>query len=297
MNPVPSRDGHKLFAVAAQSRGELVHYDAAAKQFTPYLGGISASDLDFTRDGKWVTYITVPDGILWRSRVDGSQRLQLTEHSGMASLPRWSPDGKWIAFDWRRSGEPWSIRIISADGGTARDALRENLNQVDATWNNDGTMIAFGRTDMGVVSSDLAIFILNLKTGSVSKVPRSEGWFSPRWSPDGRYIAAIRGDFSKLAVYDLKTQTWSDWVDTSINYPTWANDSRSLYFDTMFGAPPIFGVAQVGSTQFRELFPLGDLHRFWGTWGSWSGVAPDGSGLFVRDITPQEVYAIDIDLP
>ena len=45
-----------------------------------------------------MTYASYPEGNLWRSRADGSDRLQLTFPPLRAGLPRWSPDGKQIAF-------------------------------------------------------------------------------------------------------------------------------------------------------------------------------------------------------
>ena len=60
--PVPSIDGQKLFIVTSQQRGELVRYDSVARQFTPYLTGISAMGVNFSHDGKWVTYVAYPEG-------------------------------------------------------------------------------------------------------------------------------------------------------------------------------------------------------------------------------------------
>ena len=77
-SPVPSRDGKKLFAIQGASQGQLVRYDARSQQFVPYLSGISAIQLGFSKDGQWVAYTSYPDGTLWRSKVDGTERLQLT---------------------------------------------------------------------------------------------------------------------------------------------------------------------------------------------------------------------------
>jgi hypothetical protein len=74
---VASRDGKQIFAVGAQRRGELVRYDPKTQEFLPYLGGISAGDPTFARDGKWMAYMSYPEHTLWRSRSDGSDRLQL----------------------------------------------------------------------------------------------------------------------------------------------------------------------------------------------------------------------------
>ena len=59
-NPVPSRDGRKLFVQGYQPRAELVKYNLKTGEFLPYLSGLSAGDLDFSRDGTWVTYVTYP---------------------------------------------------------------------------------------------------------------------------------------------------------------------------------------------------------------------------------------------
>ena len=97
-SPLPSRDGRKLFVVGERLQGELVRYDAKSGEFLPFLSGISADQVDFSKDGQWVAYVTYPDGILWRSKVDGSERQRLTNPPLYTVLPRWSPDGKRIIF-------------------------------------------------------------------------------------------------------------------------------------------------------------------------------------------------------
>jgi len=73
-NAVPSFDGKQIFAIGGEKRGELVPYDLRLQGLEPFLSGISAEHLDFSRDGRWVAYVTFPEGILWRSKVDGSER-------------------------------------------------------------------------------------------------------------------------------------------------------------------------------------------------------------------------------
>ena len=67
---------------------------------SPYLSGISAMGLDFSRDGEWVAYNDGTDGTMWRSKVDGTQKLQLVSPPMLAYLPRWSPDGKRDRLLW-----------------------------------------------------------------------------------------------------------------------------------------------------------------------------------------------------
>jgi Tol biopolymer transport system component/predicted Ser/Thr protein kinase len=295
---LPSLDGKKLFVQGMQPRGELVRYDAAAKQFVPFLGGISASDVAFTRDGKWAAYAAVPDGTLWRSRVDGSERLQLTYPPAVAALPVWSPDGSQIAYISGQAGKPFKIFLVSAQGGSPEELLPENIGEIDATWSPDGSQVAFGRiSSRNTGTKDIQL--VDMKTRRTSTFPGSKGLFSPRWSPDGHYLAAINVEGShKMMLYDFRTQKWSEWfADANVNYPYWSSDSRYMYYDNFAMENPKCHRVKVGDNRPEDLFGLGSLRRYFGPWGSWSGQAPDDSRLFVRDASTMDIYALDVDLP
>jgi eukaryotic-like serine/threonine-protein kinase len=299
--PLPGRNDKKLFVAGMQPRGELVRHDAKSKQFVPFLNGISASEVDFSSDGQWVTYVSVPDGELWRSRVDGSERLQLLSFpDGYTGLPRWSPDGTRIAFLGVRLGKPWKIFLISAQGGAPEELLPENRDEVDAEWSPDGARLAFGRNVALAATEPMNIQILDLKARQTSVVPGSEGLFSPRWSPDGRYLAAVSSDSKRIMLFDFRTQKWSVWVpdDTgAVSYPYWSADSRYLYFDRFAVSPNASFRVRLGDTHPERLFSLENIRRYVGNWGPWAGHAPDDSRVYTRDISSQEVYALDVDFP
>jgi Tol biopolymer transport system component len=141
--PVVSADGTKLYVIGQQLRGELARYDSNSREFVPFLSGISAEFLDFPRDGKWVTYVSFPTHNLWRSRVDGTERLQLTLPPVQATVPRWSPDGKRIVFFDTAPGKPWRIYLISADGGVPEPVLNEQRDEMDPNWAPDGNSLIF----------------------------------------------------------------------------------------------------------------------------------------------------------
>ena len=291
---LPSSDSRTLFVVGSQSRGELVRSESHSREFVPFLSGISVGELDFSRDAKWVTYVTYPEHVLWRSRIDGTDQLQLTYPPVSASLPRWSPDGSQIAYSAALPGKVLKMFLISAQGGNSEELLGEDQLEVDASWSPDGSRVAFGRL------ADASIFILDLKTRHVSAAPDSNGLFSPRWSPDGGHLAALSEDSKRLMLFDFKTQKWSEWINEtgSVGFPTWSHDGSYLYYDSTFSDHPTFRRVKVGQTKSEFLLDLKSLHRYGDPLiGTWSGLAPDGSGLFVRDLSTQEVYALDLELP
>ena len=87
-------------------------YDEKEKRFLPYLGGLPAAQLAVSPDRKWMVYSDYPRGYLWRCKIDGSEKSQLT--SSLAQMVTWSPDSKWIAYsDWNE------LYRVSVDGGPA----------------------------------------------------------------------------------------------------------------------------------------------------------------------------------
>ncbi|HSS95379.1 MAG TPA: hypothetical protein VLK33_00035 [Terriglobales bacterium] len=294
---ISSLDSKKLYVQAAQQRGEVVRYDLASKQFVPILENISASDLAFSRDGKWITYVSIPEGNLWRSRIDGSERLQLTDSSVIASLPTWSPDGSQIAYIGSQNGGPWKIFLASMTGGPSEEVLPKDDPEVDVTWSADGQRLAFGRISTSQGTND--ILVADLKNRQVSSLPESKGLFSPRWSPDGRYLSAVTIDSKRVMLYDFQTQKWSEWFKSegNINYGGWSSDGRYFYYDTFAAQNPASFRVRFGQHEPQNLYSLRGLRRYLGPWGSWSGQSPDDSRLYVRDAATPDIYALDVDFP
>ncbi|MGH9536813.1 MAG: protein kinase domain-containing protein [Terriglobales bacterium] len=292
---LPSQDGRKIFVVGTQARGELVRYDSRTQQFQSFLSGLSIDHVNFSPDGKWISYVTIPEGDLWRSRVDGSERLQLTSAPLLATLPRWSPDGKQIVFSAGQPGKPWKIFLVSAAGGAPQELLSESRSQMDPSWSPDGKRIAFGRLAYAAAKE---IDLLDLQTRQVSVVPGSDNIYSPRWSPDGRFLAAIGADSLKIVIFDFKTQKWTDWFTqaTNLGFPEWSRDSKYLYFDS-YSNDQSYRRLKVGASNAEQAVSFKNLRRYFGSIGTWSGLAADGSPIFVRDISTQEIYALDVEFP
>ena len=299
-SPVVSTDGKRIFTNGLLERGELVRYDRVSRQFVPLLGGISASHISFSRDGKWVAYVSVPDGHLWRSRVDGSDKLQLTFGVNFAALPRWSPDGKLIAFVlWTLDGQPARSYLISADGGSPKLLVPNIASSGDPNWSPDGNQIVFS-TGYLSEGENSQIDIVDVKTGKVSTIPDSSGKFGPRWSPDGRYLTAspLVDNPKTLFLYDFQTQKWITWITdkNGIEYPAWTSDGRYVHYWTGGDKPAVWRL-RLGETTPKILFGLSDFHLYTALLGPWISNAPDDSVMLVRDTSTQEIYALNVDLP
>jgi Tol biopolymer transport system component/DNA-binding winged helix-turn-helix (wHTH) protein len=297
LSPVPSTDGKRLYVIGRQRRGELARYDRNSRQLVPYLSGISATWLAFSRDREWIAYVSYPEGILWRSKSDGTQRQQLSFPPMRALMPRWSSDGKQIAFIGILAGKPWKIYLISATGGNSQQLIPGERSEVDQDWSPDGNRMVFG----GLIPQHLAeegpltLHQLDLRTHKLSTLPGSEGLFTPRWSPDGRYIAAMSEDSKRIVVLDLTTSRWTELARASfIAYLSWSKDAKYIYFDSACGSPdPALFRVSVKDGRIERLYSLKDTPEVYGDYGTWFGLDPEDSPLLTRDLGTQEIYALD----
>jgi len=281
-----------------------VRYNSKSKRLEPFFSEISAEHLDFSRDGKWVAYVNFPDGTLWKSRVDGSERTQLTQSPLSVVLPRWSPDGKSIVVAGTLPNFLYKIYVVSAEGGKPQLVSEGQYNQVNPTWGPDGNSIVFGESQF---AANPRIFLLNLHTGKTSAIPGSQGLYSPTMSPDGRFILAqdTPGNH-KFLLFDSRTQQWAVLLDrenygggAAIGWPQWSADSKYVYGTVITSPTHSFARYRISiaSRKVDEVTPFEVPGGTIGAWGPWIGLTPDGSPLTLRDLSSQEIYAIDVDLP
>ncbi len=229
--PIPGKDGRTIYAVGETRVGALTRFDQKTGLFAPFLGGISADFVSFSRDGKSVAYVSFPDGILWRANRDGSNRMQLTYPPLYPIIPRWSPDGKQITFtDFRGFDHSATSYIVSSDGGKSPEKLMpDNPGLDDPGWSPDGRKIV--SSERLPVAGTEDIRILDLATHRVTMIPESAGLYSPRWSADGRYIAALARVGPFLRVFNIAAKKWTVLKTTGIvSFPCFSADSQTIYF-------------------------------------------------------------------
>jgi len=291
--PVPGKGMDRIFSTGETSRVELYRFDPKTKQLQPFLGGISAQDVSFSRDGRSVAYVSFPDGILWKANRDGSNPVRFSTPALHPMDPRWSPDGSKIVFGDYEELEADRIYLVSSQGGIPERLPAYRGNQDDPNWSADGRKIVFGSN--GVRGGEYELAALDLATRQVTPVPGSDGLWSPRWSPDGKLIAAISNKVQGLKVLDVATQRLSTLpVSNSIGYPAWSSDSRYIYFSHREnGDPGVYRIRATGGKVERVVdlkdWPIMGLSSFW------SDLDPTDAPLLQRDVGTDDIYALTLE--
>ena len=278
---IPSRDGKQIFAVASKQHGELLRYDLKLHQFVPLLSGISATDATFSDDGKWVAYLSYPDHSVWRSRSNGTERMQLTFPPVEASNPFISPDGSRVAYT-TDSG----TFLIDINGGTAKKIYETSQNPM---WSPDGKSILITILSGGI---NYSMQMIDAGTGRASLVRASEGKGAGIWLDQKTLLAANATQTKLLTLYldsgkstNFFTGSPVDWINSP--------DRKHVYITTG-GAEPIIQRIRVRDRMVETIVSLKDFAQLSNY--SWTRlrVSPDGSPTLTRALDTQEIYALQV---
>lgn len=119
---------------------------------------------DLAHDAGWTMEI-------WKSRSDGSAPLQLTSYHGHAGTPRWSPDGKSIAFDYR-PGLRSHIYVMDSEGHNPHPVTFGPFEQQAPSWSRDGKAICFTANNTG----DWQVWRRELASGEEKQITHQGGY-------------------------------------------------------------------------------------------------------------------------
>lgn len=301
--PVASPDRSRVFVIGEQPRAELQRYEAKLKQFVPYLGGVSAGEIDFSRDRQWIAYKAYPDNTLWRSRVDGSERLQLSSPPMLAAMPRWSPDGKHVAFVGASPGAVFKVFLVSSEGGSPEELIPgDKNNQDDPQWSPDGSSLLFAQYPQfgGGDPNKYSIQKVDLRTRQLSTFPGSMGLWAPRLSSDGRILCSFTVDAHKLLLFDFTAGSWSELTTGKLlQYPNLSKEGKFIYFEDIGENGPELARVNLIDRKRERVLGVKDIPRVFMTESGnpWNGLDLDGSPLIMRDVGIQEIYALDLNFP
>jgi Tol biopolymer transport system component/DNA-binding winged helix-turn-helix (wHTH) protein len=298
-DPFPSRDPRYIYSGGGLEQFDWVDVDPSSRVTKPLLPGVSATEVLFSPDRESILYVS--GASLWRSKQNGSERYQLVENlvSSPVHFPRWSPDSKKIVFEGTFDGSG-PIYILPADGGT-RESIPAPGPQVSSPdWGPGGQRIVFSAVDQKAnhSNSQRALYFHDLGSEQSSRIPGSEGLDDVRWSPDGRFLAAVAEESSTVKIYDIKKRQWSEIARGKLMaMPVWAPDSRYVYVqDILEPGEPVYRFladhpAKERFYSFEDLLQSGVMRC------GFTGFAPDGSMLVQLARGGGNLYRIQLELP
>jgi len=193
-------------------------------------------------------------------------------------------------------GRMWKLYTIDSDGGQIKPLLNENRNEADPDWSPDGSRIVFGRLPelMAKEAGPKVISMLDLGTGKLETLPGSDGLISPRWSPDGRYIAALSLDQARLKLFDLSTRKWRQLAQQSIADPVWSHDGTSIFFhDFAQDGEPIYKL-DIADDRGQRIADLRDLRSGDFVDYRFAGLTPADLPLVNARMSTANIYSAEL---
>jgi Tol biopolymer transport system component len=185
---------------------------------------------------------------------------------------------------------------VPSGGGPVRQCTHGEggpSGDIDPTWSPDGASLVFS-SQSADQRERLPVEILNVKSQHIAKLAGSQGLWSPRWSPDGRYIAALGWPVFNLWLYDMNTRARTRLTDFGAGWPSWSRDSRYVYFED--NATTTWYRVRIDGRKVERLASLKSLKM--APWGlGWIGLTPDGALISTRDAGSTDIYALDWEAP
>ncbi len=174
-----------------------------------------------------------PQQDLFTASLTGAPLQRLTDDAAQDIMPRWSPDGRWIAFISDRGGkyEIWKVR---PDGSGLAQMTHEPGKEVIApVWSPDGRKLLY---QIRNVNS----FIIDADRPGAEQTPQMLpgqpvlGFLPWEWSPDSKHLAGWQPPMPEqqrrgIVIYSLAQQRYERLTDLG-GYPAWLNDNRRLMF-------------------------------------------------------------------
>jgi Tol biopolymer transport system component/DNA-binding winged helix-turn-helix (wHTH) protein len=226
-------------------------------------------------DGARIAFLSDRSGTdeIWLSDTDGSNLVQLTSSAGLLiGSPRWSPDGRQLAFEGRVKGRA-GIFVINAEGGLPREVTPDPSVAVLASWSSDGRWIYFGSNRTGRAE----VWKVPAKGGQAVQVTK-RGGFRAFESADGTFVyyshrfgsglwkVPVNGG-EETEVLDFPAHLWGYWAVV--------NDGIYFVDDKVSPRPALkffaFGTGRVSQVMSLEEKPI----PFW----PGLAISPDGKWL------------------
>ena len=225
-------------------------------------------------DGKTICFTYL--GSLWTVPAGGGRAVRLTIHEGLDAMPRWSPDGRFIAFSSLRNGNT-DIFLIPAEGGEAKQVTYNSSSDWVCDWSPDGTQLLFYSVRD---THSFALYTMDLHDRSVKRITNDDAALRfASWSPDGKSIVYTRGGQpwwrawyrGSIAAQTVTEDITTGKVKTLFKseaqqfWPLYSSDGKSIFVTTIGAGdntPNIFRAGLDGGKMQAVTKHSGDAVRF-----------------------------------
>ena len=300
LSPLVGRDGKHVYFYRPELQLDMQRLDVVTGNFSAFLPGVRPVMSSFSRDGQWIAYVDLNTGTLCRSRTNG-QNLGETPIAGTKiGFPRWSPDGRKLAFTGQPSGKPQNVYVMPAEGGRPEPVALGVDGISNPDWGPDGLTLVVERNFSSAQTKETKSMLefLDLKNHEFKRIPNSENLRLARWSPDGRFLEAVGGDGGDLRIYDVATSTWRSVAHGHLfAMPAWSADGAYLYYqDVLSGGEPLFRL-NIASGKLEKIIDFqkvldSGVHR-----ATLETVATDGSPVIAFHRGSGDIYGTELSLP
>jgi tricorn protease len=259
-------------------------------------------------------------GDLWLVSTAGGVARRITTHPGLELFPKFSPDGKWIAFTGQYDGN-FNVYVIPADGGEPKQlTFRPDIGHINErmgpnneviTWFPDSKRILFlSRRD---TFNDWfgRLFSVSIDGGLAVRLPIDKGGLTS-FSGDGSTIAYNRifrnfrtwkryrgGMQQQISIYNFTNNHYEQISDPDGNdsFPMWRGDT--IYFDSDRGPEQRMNLwaYNMKTKEMRQLTHFKEFDVNWPSLGPDSIVFENGGYLYVFDLASEQAKKITVYLP
>jgi len=259
-------------------------------------------------------------GDLWLVSSAGGEARRITTHPGLELFPKFSPDGKWIAFTGQYDGN-FNVYVIPAGGGEPKQLTflpdvasmpeRMGPNNMVINWFPDSRRILFLSRRDTFNTWFGRLYGVSIDGGLPERLPLDKGGLTS-FSADGTKIAYNRifrnfrtwkrytgGMAQDIGIYDFTNRTYeriTDYPGTD-TYPMWRGDT--IYFGSDRGPEHrmnLYGY-DLKTKQTRQLTTFKDFDVNWPSLGPDSIVFENGGYLYVFDLKTEKARKITVYLP
>ena len=249
------------------------------------------------------------EGDLWLASIQGGVATRITNHPANEIAPKFSPDGKWIAFTGNYDGAN-SVYVIPATGGEPRRITYAPGPLQAVAWTPDGQHVVFRSGFENTIQRDPKLYIVDREGSAPERLPLDRGVLCS-FSPDGRSLLYCRkgseegywkrykgGQYQDIWLYNFDTREFtpvSDYVGKN-SYPLWIGDRMYFVSDRTNGIANLY-VQDLKTKQITQLTAYDDFDVMMPSTDGKNIVFMYNGFLHLMSVPSHEIRRVPVTIP